>query len=297
MIKVLLTGANGQVGHEIKRTVPDDVTLFSYDKQSLDITSIDAIKTVFTECRPDYVINAAAYTAVDRAEQEPELAYNINAKGAEHLACACREAHAPLIHLSTDYVFDGLHDEPYVEKDSVFPLNVYGKSKWEGEQAVRLQMPQHIILRTSWIFSSFGNNFVKTILRLAKDQSQLRIVSDQYGCPTAAKEVALTVWQIIKQIQDLTDLPWGTYHFANKPHVSWYDFAKKILDIAEKYTTLTVKDMVAIKTSDYPILTKRPAYSVLSCQKITDIFQIRPSHWEEALDEVVRSLLFSSASI
>lgn len=292
MIKVLLTGANGQIGREIKRTVPDLVKLYSYDKQSLDITSVDAVKAIFVECNPDYVINAAAYTAVDKAEKEPELAYAINATGVLHLADECHKASIPLIQISTDYVFDGQHDKPYSETDMAAPLSVYGKSKWEGEQAVRHILSQHIILRTSWVFGYFGSNFVKTMLRLARDQAVLRIVSDQYGCPTAAKEVALAIWQIIKQIsqENPGNILWGTYHFANVHEVSWCDFAKKILLIAEQYSILMTKDVLAITTAEYPTLAKRPAYSVLNCQKIKDYFHITPRHWEVALDEVISSL-------
>jgi dTDP-4-dehydrorhamnose reductase len=292
MIKVLLTGANGQIGSEIKRSAPDFVTLYSYDKRTLDITSIDTVKTVFAECNPDYVINTAAYTAVDQAEKEPELAYAINAMGVLHLAEACQKASIPLIHISTDYIFNGHHNQPYSETDVAAPLNVYGKSKWEGEQAVRHVLPEHIILRTSWVFGYFGKNFVKTILRLARDQDLLRIVSDQYGCPTAATDIALVIWQIIRQISQKTprDIPWGTYHFTNMHEVSWYDFAKKILVIAERYTTLACKDILAITTADYPTLAKRPVYSVLNCQKIMDYFHVVPRHWEIGLNELIDSL-------
>ncbi len=294
MIKVLLTGASGQIGHEIKRSVPDFVKLCSYDKCSLDITSIDAVKTVFAECNPDYVINAAAYTAVDHAEKEPELAYAINTSGVLYLADECKKASIPLIQISTDYIFNGNHDKPYKETDMAAPLSVYGKSKWDGEQVVRHLLSKHIILRTSWIFGYFGNNFVKTLLHLARDQALLRIVSDQYGCPTAAKDVAKVIWQIIKQINQITpeNVPWGTYHFANVHEVSWYEFAKKILTIAERYITLTSKDVLAITTAEYPTLAKRPAYSVLNCQKIMDCFHITPRHWELALDEVIGSIIY-----
>ncbi len=287
MIKVLLTGENGQIGSEIKRFVPDFVTLYSYDKRTLDITSIDAVKTVFAECHPDYVINAAAYTAVDQAEKEPEFAYAINATGVWHLADACQKASIPLIHISTDYIFNGHQHQPYRETDVAMPLNVYGKSKWEGEQAVRLVLLEHIILRTSWVFGCVGKNFVKTVLRLARDQGVLRVVSDQYGCPTAASDVALTIWQIIEQInqKNALNIPWGTYHFTNAQEISWYEFAKKILLMAG-----VNKDIKAITTADYPTLAKRPAYSVLNCQKISDYFHITPRNWEIGLEEVIQSM-------
>lgn len=295
MIKVLLTGANGQVGNEIKRKVPDFVDLISLDKQALDITSMTAIELAFVEHKPDYVINAAAYTAVDRAEKEPELAYAINATGVLHLADKCHKASIPLIHISTDYVFDGNNQKPYKETDAVSPLGVYGKSKWEGEEAVRHTLQRHIILRTSWVFGYSGNNFVKTMLRLAKEQFTLRVVSDQYGCPTAAGDIAATIWQMMKQINQssVDNIPWGTYHFVNANDVTWYAFTKKIIDIAKLYTTLAVKDITAITTADYPTLVKRPAYSVLDCEKISQFFAIYPRSWEEALTEVIRILAFN----
>lgn len=298
MIKVLLTGAYGQIGHEIQRTVPDFVTLFSYDKHALDVTSVDAITTAFAQCNPDIVINAAAYTAVDQAEKEPEFAYAINTTGVLHLAEACKKASVSLIQISTDYVFNGEHHHPYVETDMAAPLSVYGKSKWEGELVVRHVLPEHIILRTSWVFGYVGKNFVKTLLHLARDQDLLRIVSDQYGCPTAARDVALTIWQIIEQInkKNSADIPWGTYHFTNMHEVSWFDFAKKILETARKHIDLASKDVLAIKTSDYPTLAKRPAYSVLNCQKIKDYFHITPRHWEVALGEVICLLYAQQAT-
>lgn len=292
MIKVLLTGANGQVGSEIKRAVPDFVDLISLDKQALDITSMDAIQSAFAEYKPDYVINAAAYTAVDRAEKEPELAYAINATGVLHLADECHRASIPLIHLSTDYVFNGNADKPYRETDLVAPLGVYGKSKWEGEVAVRHALGQHIILRTSWVFGCVGNNFVKTMLRLAKEQETLRVVSDQYGCPTVAGDIAQAIWNIIRQINQspVGTIPWGTYHFANAHDVSWYEFACKIVEVAKKYMMLATKDLIPIASTEYPTLAKRPAYSVLNCQKIEDCFHIKPRHWEKALSEVIGAL-------
>lgn len=295
MIKVLLTGAYGQIGHEIQRTVPDFIKLFSYDKQTLDVTSADAITTAFAQCNPDIVINAAAYTAVDQAEKEPELAYAINTTAVLHLAEACQKASIPLIQISTDYVFDGAHHHPYVETDMAAPLSVYGKSKWEGELVVRQVLPEHIILRTSWVFGCVGKNFVKTLLRLARDQDLLHIVSDQYGCPTAASDVALAIWKIIEQInhKNSGDIPWGTYHFTNMHEVSWFGFGKKILETAQKYIDLTSKDILPIKTSDYSTLAKRPAYSVLNCQKIKDYFHITPRHWETALDGVI-SLIYAT---
>lgn len=290
MIKVLLTGASGQVGHEIVRTLPHDVKLFSYDRKALDITSMDAIKQAINACSPDYVINAAAYTAVDRAENEAELAYAVNAMGALNLADVCHKHAIPLIHLSTDYVFDGLHRKPYDETDIPSPIGVYGKSKWEGEEAIRETLPEHIILRTSWVFGQKGHNFVKTMLHLAKEQPQLHVVSDQFGRPTAAYDLALTIWKMIDCIAKSKKNLWGTYHFANEYETSWYEFAKEIMAIASQYTNLVTQDIIAIMSRDYPTLAMRPPYSVLNCQKITQCFQINPRPWMQGLNDVIKSL-------
>lgn len=290
-MKVLLTGANGQVGNEIKLTVPLHIELISLDRQTLDITSAEGVKKVFDQYKPDLVINAAAYTAVDKAEQEKELAYAVNVTGSLNLAVECKNVHIPLIHISTDYVFDGTSVQPYIELDQTAPLGVYGKTKFEGEEAIRANLNEHIILRTSWVFGYFGNNFVKTILRLAKQHQTLRIVADQYGCPTAAENIADVIWQVVKQIKagSLEKIPWGTYHYTNQPAVSWYEFTKEILSIAKKYSNLAVQEVMPITTAEYPTIAKRPAYSVLNSEKIENSFGVVSQLWQHILQDVIKN--------
>lgn len=198
-MNIILTGASGQVGREIKAVLltADNFSLTSLSHQNLDITSMKAVRKAFKLYQPDIIINAAAYTAVDRAEQEPEKSYSVNVTGARVLAQECSKINIPLIHISTDYVFDGSNQQPYTELDHVSPLNIYGKTKWDGEDIIRKILSRHIIIRTSWVFAQYGKNFVNTILHLSKVKSHLSIVSDQYGCPTAAPHIATAIFELI----------------------------------------------------------------------------------------------------
>lgn len=292
-MKVVLTGANGQVGNEIQRTVPAEIELVSLDKRMLDITSPAAIEDAFDQYQPAWVINASAYTAVDKAEQERELAFAVNAMGPLNLALACKKAHIPLLHISTDYVFDGMNNEPYTELTNTDPLGVYGQTKWEGEKAIRTHLAEHIILRTSWVFGYYGNNFVKTILRLAKESRTLRIVADQYGCPTAAKNIANAIWKIVLTItlNSANKTLWGTYHYTNAPAVSWHEFTKAIVSIAKNYTNLAIEEIIPITTAEYPTLAKRPAYSVLCNEKFINSFNATQDGWQNYLEDVIKKLL------
>ena len=199
-MKLLVTGANGQVGHALAALDGPGLTMVALDRARLGITDEEAVRRVVRTHAPDAVINAAAYTAVDRAESEPEAAFAVNRDGPAHLAAACAEAGVPLLHISTDYVFGGTKAEPYVETDPVAPLGVYGQSKWAGEEAVRARLPQHIILRTAWVFSDHGSNFVKTMLRLGREREVLRVVADQHGGPTAASDIAEALVAIARQV-------------------------------------------------------------------------------------------------
>jgi dTDP-4-dehydrorhamnose reductase len=232
------------------------------------------------------VINAAAYTAVDKAEQEADQAILVNHLGAQNLAIACKKNQVPLIHLSTDYIFDGAHTCPYQEDDKENPTNVYGHSKWLGEQAVREQCEQHIILRVSGIFSQYGHNFLKTMLRLAQEKKELRVVADQITCPTYAGDIASVLFSIMQQ-----SLHWGTYHYCNAGPVSWHQFATTIIQTAKQYQHLLVEEIKAISTSHYPTLAKRPAYSVLDCSKIENEMGIKQSMWRDALSVVILPLV------
>ena len=234
-------------------------------------------------------INLAAYTAVDRAESEADAAWAINCAGAAHIAAACAESETPLIHLSTDYVFDGRKTGPYQEGDAVNPLGVYGSSKEAGERAVRAALTQHVILRTAWVFGAYGTNFVKTMLRLAGERPLLRVVADQRGCPTAAADIAAALMVIAERIERGA-AKWGTYHFAGVDAVSWHGFAKAIFDLAAPQ--LSVRPQVEpITTDQYPTPARRPMNSVLDCRKIEEAFGIRTLPWRVGLASVIREIL------
>ena len=233
------------------------------------------------------VVNCAAYTAVDKAETEAELAHRVNALGAGNVAAACAQAGVPLIHLSTDYIFDGAQAEPVGEDDAPHPLNVYGHSKLAGELAVREQLEQHIILRTSWVFSAWGQNFVKTMLRLAARQSELRVVDDQIGGPTAAADIANAILVVMNICAKPGWDRWGTYNFSGQPAVSWCAFARVILQNTD------VK-VLPISTEQYPTPARRPRYSVLDCTRIADVFGITPPDWRVSLRKVCDELVAAS---
>ncbi len=285
--RIVLTGANGQIGtslhHHPRATA---FHLMTYSHAELDITDFSSVENALTKLAPDVVINVAAYTAVDKAEQERELAMRANQLGAKHLAIACKHNQIPLIHLSTDYIFDGTTPSPYQENDKANPINVYGESKWLGEQAVREHCEQHVILRVSGVFSEYGNNFVKSILRLAKEKKELRVVADQVTCPTYAGDIASALFSIVQQTPHF-----GTYHYCNASPVSWHQFATAIIHTAKQYQPLLVEEVKAITTADFPTLATRPAYSVLNCEKIEKDFGIKQAKWDDALTTVIPQLL------
>lgn len=283
MSKILITGSQGQLAYELKRlAIPHNVIALSHDE--LDITQEKAVQKALELHQPDYVINTAAYTQVDLAEQQTEQAYAVNCTGAKNLAMACAKFSIPLLHLSTDYVFDGSKNTPYLETDSVSPVNTYGLTKWQGEEVIRTHCPQHIILRVSSVFGEHGHNFVKTILRLANEREVLRIVSDQTMCPTPAYAIADTLLKIIKIQQ------WGTYHYCGAEAVTWYDFAKQIVSIAQKKTSLRVQHIEPIQTKDFQTAAKRPAYSVLDCTQFEKHFKITRPSWQTGLHDVITTL-------
>jgi dTDP-4-dehydrorhamnose reductase len=288
-MRYLITGANGQVGHALSQLTSAQKTLIALSHAELDITDLQAIKTAIIHYRPAVIINAAAYTAVDKAEQEMEQAFMVNAQSPRLLAKACAITNIPLIHLSTDYVFNGSQQRPYQESDTVNPLNSYGASKWAGEQAVQEFWHKHIILRLSGVFSAHGHNFVKTILRLAQERETLNIVADQITCPTSAQAIAQTILIIAEKVLQ-NDNYWGTYHYASSPPTSWYNFAKKIVSLAEINFPIKTKIINAITTAEYPTPAKRPAYSVLDSNKLKLNFAINPSFWEIELAETLRIL-------
>lgn len=292
-MKIVVVGANGQLGWELcRRAKPAGLDVMALDLPGFDITDNDCVQKKLN--RPDIslVINASAYTAVDQAESEIGLAFAVNRDGPAYLASACAEAGIPLIHVSTDYVFDGCKKSPYSADDPVCPLGVYGKSKVDGEVKIRELLSEHIILRTAWLYGVHGNNFVKTMLRLGKEQELIRVVADQYGGPTFAGDLAEGILTIAGRIHEAgNNIPWGTYHFCGKGITTWHGFTEKILELASRHTSLKVKKVEAIPTSDYPTPVERPANSVLDCSLINAHFGISPRPWQESLEEMIRDML------
>lgn len=281
MFKVLVAGAKGQVGSELVKAAPSGFTVIGLASNELDITNQQQITAVMTQYKPDLIINAAAYTAVDKAESDVETAFAVNEKAVALLAQAAHEADIPLFHISTDYVFDGQASTPYKETDTVNPQSVYGASKLAGEQALERINAKHIILRTSWVFGATGNNFVKTMLRLGKEREELSVVADQHGCPTSARSIAEVLWQLAEKYVSERTLPWGVYHFSNSPACTWYEFACEIFEQAVKAGGLERKPVVQpITTAEYPTPAKRPAWSVLDCGKIEEVLNTKDPVWK-----------------
>lgn len=289
-MKILLAGAAGQVGQAIVAAFQQysQHQLIACTRAELDITDLAALHIAVHQYRPDMLINAAAYTAVDKAEQEPELAFAINALGAENLAKVCQALAIPFVHLSTDYVFDGIKTQAYVETDATNPQGVYGMSKWQGEQAIRALWPQHYIVRVSWVFGVHGHNFVKTMLRLAAERDELRVVADQYGAPTSAASIAACLGSMLPFIEQRQHC--GTYHYTNQPVTTWYDFATEIIGQARARTPLKVQSLTAIASEDYPTPAKRPANSALNSDKIQQQFGVSSPAWQEELHTVLTTL-------
>ena len=282
---ILVTGAGGQVGQALAGA-PSPHRIVALSRSELDITVAAEISRVLAATRPDFLINAAAYTQVDRAEEEPEQAYAVNRDGVLNLANACRPSNTPLLHISTDYVFAGDKKGAYVETDPVAPLGVYGKSKADGEALLRANLDQYIILRTSWVFSATGSNFVKTMLRLGRERGELGIVADQKGCPTSASSIAAASLQIADRYLKSLDVEWGTYHYCNRPETTWYGFAEAIFEQAGMRELI----LREITTSDYPTPAARPKNSVLECDKAEANFGLVQTNWKSELSDVLRCL-------
>jgi dTDP-4-dehydrorhamnose reductase len=293
-MKILLTGSIGQVGFELKNKLSVLGEVIATDREELDLTNLNAIRTFIDQTRPDIIINPGAYTAVDKAESEPELAYLINTLAPEVLADKAAELDIPLIHFSTDYVFDGFKKEAYVETDLTNPQSVYGKTKCEGEEKIR-KHAKHIILRTSWVFGSHGNNFLKTMLRLMQEKDSLNIVGDQWGSPASAKMLADVTFKIVDTIiknKNFND--YGTYHVTSDGETNWQQYASLI---ASELIKLNVKikcepDQIhSIITSEYPTAAKRPLNSRLNTNKIKKTFMLELPHWESEVKKVLREII------
>jgi dTDP-4-dehydrorhamnose reductase len=282
---IAIAGATGQVALALMREAASrNVCAAAWGRPRLDLAEAGSIARFLSETRPGFVINAAAYTAVDRAESEPELAAAVNEAGPALLAAACANENIPLIHISTDYVFDGTSARPYREDDAVAPLGVYGRTKAAGENAVRRLQPQHIIVRTSWVYGPDGSNFLKTMLRLAAERSEISVVGDQHGTPTRAADFASAVFDVVLQLQKAPlETRWGTYHLAGSGEgTTWHGFASEIFRHAAKRDRKTPR-LNKISTSDYPTPARRPGYSIFDQTKIGKSFGVKMPDWGESL--------------
>lgn len=277
-MKILITGANGQLGRELQRTVPSEWGVTAIGTADCDITDSAAVATLIEGLRPDVVVNCAAYTAVDQAETEREKADAVNWHAVENLARVAASVDAVLVHISTDYVFDGESCVPYRESDPPAPINHYGAGKLRGEQALAESGCRGITIRTQWLYSPYGKNFVKTMLRLATHQREVRVVADQRGCPTAADDLAAAIVAILPEVVADNTLRGEVFHFASRGEATWCEFAEEIFRVAECDCRA-----VAITTDDYPTAARRPRNSVLNCSKICERFGLTQPDWRESL--------------
>ncbi len=286
--RILLIGKVGQVGWELRRTLAPMAQVVCVDFPEIDLTSGDSIRQWVAQTKPGIVINAAAYTAVDKAESEQDRAMKINGVAPGILAEEAKKSGALLVHYSTDYIFDGTQTAPYVETDAPNPLGTYGRTKLAGDEAVRAAGGPHLIFRLCWVYGARGQNFMLTMMRLAREREKLRVVSDQVGCPTWSRMIAETTAQAVRQCAAAGDLGAfsGTYHLAASGSTSWHGFARSIVELmpAEDRKCSQVE---AIATSEYPTPTKRPAYSVLECGKLERTFGLRLPDWEDSLKQVL----------
>ena len=294
-MKILLTGTNGQVGYYLNQKLSPFFKVFALTHENFDLTNLIKMEKVIDDIKPDLIINPAAYTYVDQAEKEPELVSIINFKGPEFLALKSKNLNIPFIHFSTDYIFDGLKNTAYIEDDQANPKSTYGKSKYDGDVAILKNNPNHIIIRTSWVYSLKGKNFLTTILNMAKVQNSFKIVSDQIGAPTSANFIANTVCEIVKKIDQIKkNNLYGVYNLTNSGKASWYDFAKAIVNNANELQLkikCMPKDIYPVKTDDFSALAFRPRNSLLNNQKIIKIFGIKPPAWQNELKFVMSEIV------
>lgn len=291
--KILLTGKNGQVGGDLHSLLTHFGEVFVTDRATLDLTQPQKIRDCVRAFRPNAIINAAAYTAVDKAESEPELAHSINATAPRVLAEEALRCKALLIHYSTDYVFDGIKAGPYIESDPTNPLNIYGRTKVAGERAIANSGCDHLILRTSWVYSPRGSNFLLTILRLARERDELRIVNDQIGAPTSSECIAEATVHVLRQMLTSDKSHWarvtGTYHMTASGEVSWFGFAREIISQCD--CAIRPKSIVPISTTEYPSPARRPLNSRLNCSKIAKTFGVNVLPWQTALSSVLQVMM------
>ncbi|EIG28358.1 dTDP-4-dehydrorhamnose reductase [Neisseria sicca] len=286
-MRTLLTGSKGQLARCFRDRLPENWELIATDSTSLDITDTEAVRNMVQNFQPDAIVNAAAFTAVDKAEAHVGTAFAVNATAVHNLASAARACQARFIHISTDYVFDGTNKTPYKEQDYTNPQSVYGRTKVSGELLALAANPDSVIIRTSWLFSEYGNNFVKTMIRLAGERDNLSIVHDQTGSPTYAGDLAQAIIALLQQ----PVAPRGIYHYGGNKSVTWYEFAQAIFQAAQQQApNFRVPQLNAITTDQYPLPAPRPAYSIMDCQKIENECGIKASDWQKALNEIIGKL-------
>jgi dTDP-4-dehydrorhamnose reductase len=293
-MKIFLTGKNGQLGHKLEKDLKEIHEVIATDRDSLDLVDTQSIKDIVYQVKPDLIINAAAYTNVNQAEKEKDLVYKVNALAPKALSQAAKVLDIPIIHISTDYVFDGTNEGDYKEDDQVNPLSVYGITKWQGEEFVR-QHPKHFILRTSWVFSSAGHSFLKSIFKLAQEKNSLTMVDDQWGSPTSVETLSKAIQIIIQYLDQRNNSDvYGTYHVTSDGKTNWYLYARKILDTLESFNVklkLKKYNLHSISSAQYPQNATRPKNSKLNTDKFKKIFMAEFSHWENEIDDTVLQML------
>jgi dTDP-4-dehydrorhamnose reductase len=296
MTKILVTGKDGQVGWELQRSLAPLGSVIALDRKGMDLCDPDSIARAIRKAKPEIIVNAAAYTAVDKAESESDLAMQVNGAAPGIMANEAKRLGALLVHYSTDYVFDGTRDRPYAEGDRTNPVNSYGRSKLDGEEAIRDSGASHLIFRTSWVYAARGNNFVRTMLRLARERSELKIVNDQVGAPTWARSIADMTAQVLgaagggpgKARENS-----GLYHFTAGGAVSWFGFAEAIFAEAQsRFADFKVPTLIPVPASQYPLPARRPANSRLDTAKLAATFGVTPTCWEAALKQCMREIEF-----
>jgi len=294
-MKILIFGGEGQLGYElVQQSQALGHTVKAPLETQANIVNIDEVKRNVDTYRPSLVINSAAYTAVDKAETEKKIAFDVNKTGAANLARCCAQAHIPLIQISTDYVFDGQKGAPYLETDPISPLGIYGRSKADGEAEVRSHLNKHIIIRTSWLYGVHGYNFVKTMLRLAREKELIQVVADQHGSPTSACDLAEAILNICRQIENRRAINWGTYHYCGQGITTWHEFAETILELSRSKSTIKAARIEPLSTAEYPTSATRPQFSALDCSRITHCFGIKPKPWRKSLKRVIEKIYSSS---
>lgn len=291
-MKLFITGGEGQLGTElIAQAGSHGIEVLAPTLAQMDLTRPEQIERIWDEFQPAAVINAAAYTAVDRAESEPDLAFAVNAEAPLRMARRCSREKIPLIHVSTDYVFDGLKGSPYLEDDPVAPLGVYGRSKAEGEAGVRGSLDKHLVVRTAWLYSAHGANFLKTVMRLVREGRELQIVDDQLGCPTCAADLAGALLHIAKRLVPGAEIPWGTYHYCGRGVTSWHGMALHVLRSLKSRGHVTSFRLRPIATAEYPTPARRPPYSVLDCSRIEAAFAVSRPAWQQSIEKTIDRLV------